>query len=186
MRRISFLTAPVVIAAIGGLTLGVSGTAVASHLVTSKDIKNHTIKTRDLASATIKKLNPAQTDWYGAHMTILNEGQDTAGWGSPVGYSQSESSSLNFVDELGPLGGVHETSFEVLIQNGPGTNVTRDFYLLINDVKGPACSISGAATHCAIGMDRKIPAGAQLVIESDVSGGTAQGADAAIGWTTSG
>jgi hypothetical protein len=185
MSRFTERTAPLIIVVVGALTLGSAGTAVASHLIKSKDIKDHTILKRDLATKTVNSLAPPDA-WYGAHMAVLNETPGTEGLGSPIGWSESESSSTAFVRVLAPPRATHLTNLAVFLQNAPGSESTRTFYIVTNDGKSAPCTMTENTPGCSAPQDMVIAPFTSIWIESDVSGGEAQGTDAAISWSASG
>jgi hypothetical protein len=196
MNYVRKLTAPVVIAVIGALTL-MTGTAAAGHLITGKDIKNHSVGYVDLSKSAVTKLHGAKgargpkgaagtpaTLWYGGHITALNT--DGSSWATPTGFSKADSSSLNFVDAIGPSTPTTLVGISVQVQNAPGAGSQRTFELVANDRKSSSCIIVSTATSCTVTLSMPIPAGAILYILSDVAGATAAGADAAFSWTTKG
>lgn len=200
MKHIDKLTAPVVIAAFGLLTLGGGLSAAASHLITGKDIKNHSIGYVDLSKSAVKKLHGANgargpkgpsgaagTHWYGGHVAVLNTLQDTIAYGTAIGFSQAESSTGHFVDILGPTTATTLTSMHVDLTNAPGIGSMREFALVINGTPTTvSCTVQSADTSCGVTLDAPIPANATLYIQSAVSEGEASGAEAAFSWTTKG
>jgi hypothetical protein len=185
MRRIKALSGPVVIAAVGGLTLGTAGTAVAGHLITGKDIKNHTITKKDLSPSINKALKPA-TNWYAGHAQILNQTKDSVGYASPIGFSVIESSSTSFVRVVGPPEPTTLTSLTVSTQNAPGTTSVRQFHIVVNGTLSKPCVMQPAVDVCTVTLHQTIPKFALIYFESDVETADAEGADAAFGWTTKG
>jgi hypothetical protein len=196
MNHVHKLTAPVVIAVIGVLTLA-TGTAAASHMITGKDIKNHSVGYIDLSKSAVTKLHGAKgargpkgaagapaTLWYGGHISVLNT--DGSSWATPTGFSTANSSSVNFVDAIGPSTPTTLVGLSVQVQNAPGAGSQRTFELVANDSESSPCIIVSTATSCTVTLSMPIPAGAILYVLSDVTGSTAQGADAAFAWTTKG
>jgi hypothetical protein len=192
MTRLRLPASVIAIGAIAVLTAG-TGTAVASHLITGKDIKNHSITTKDLSKSTVKALHGARgpkggpaTQWYGGHISVLNTLVASQGFASPVGYSQAEASSTNFVDAIGPHAATTATNLTVHLQNAPGAGSTRTFEIVVNATPSAPCTIEPTGTDCTVTLNQNVPADALIYIESDVTGADAQGADAAFAWSTSG
>jgi hypothetical protein len=188
------ISAPVAIAVVGCLTLGTATTAAAGHLITGKDIKDHSIAKVDLSKSTVKSLHGARgrrgpkggpaTQWYGAHITSVITDQEA--FGSAIGFSQSESSTTNFVDIIGPDHATTLTRITAKVQNAPGVGSSRTFALGINGDLSDPCTMGPAETACTITLSTPIPAYALLYIDTNIVGGEASGADAAIGWQTVG
>lgn len=202
MSRSYHVSAPLAIALVGALTLGVSGTAAASRLITGRDIKNHSIGVVDLNNQVVKDLRGARGDrgktgrrgprgisaigqqWSGAHVGGLQTAGSSVRYAALTGVSTAIPGAPAVVAILSPDVPITLRSLSVSVTALPATG-ERDFAFSVNgSERGARCLVFASSSTCSVDEAIRVPALSTIALKSVVVGSSVTAADADVSWSS--